>query len=216
MLQFLNPLIFDSLAVNFDLPILEWIQEHLQCGFLDFIMPIITLFGDAGIFWIACAAVMLLFCKTRKTGWSMGVALIFGLLLCNIFLKPAVMRPRPYDFQEVHFGKIITLLIHEHGDFSFPSGHTIASFEASVAILKRNKKLGIPALILAILIAFSRLYLYVHYPTDVIASVLLGTGLAFLGCFIVDKVYDLLPEKMLNVKLPWEKSKRSGGKYLAK
>jgi len=203
MLSFLNELIFNSLAVSFDLPILEWIQAHLQCGFLDFIMPIITLFGDAGIFWIAWAALLLFFPKHRQTGWSMGVALLLGLLVCNLFLKPAVLRPRPYDFQMVNFGKEITLLIREHGDFSFPSGHTIASFEAATVLLKRNKKMGIPAMILAVLIAFSRLYLYVHYPTDVIASIILGTAFAFLGCWIVEKVYSLLPQK------------KSGGKYLS-
>ena len=66
-------------------------------------------------------------------------------------------------------------------DFSFPSGHTIASFEAAVVMLKNSKKLGIPAMILAVLISFSRLYLYVHYPTDVIASIILGTLFALIG-----------------------------------
>ena len=212
MLQFLNPLFFEPVAVSFDLPILEWIQAHLQCGFMDFIMPIITLFGDAGIFWIAWAALLLLFPQHRKTGWSMGVALVLGLLVCNLFLKPAVARPRPYDFQMEHFGREIILLIHEHGDKSFPSGHTIASFEACVVLLKKNKRMGIPATILAVLVSFSRLYLYVHYPTDVIASVILGTAFAFLGIFIVNKVYGILPEKVLNFKLPWEK--RAAGKYL--
>ena len=151
----------------------------------------ITVLGDAGIFWIALAAVFLLIPKHRKMGLSMGVALMMGVVICNMILKPVVGRIRPYDYQLEFFQKTIPLLIERQHDFSFPSGHTIASFEAAVAMLICNKKLGIPAMILAVLIAFSRMYLYVHYPTDVIASVILGTGLAFLGVFLVNKGWAL-------------------------
>ena len=183
------------LAERFDLPILEWIAANLRCAFLDAVMPVITLLGDAGIFWIAIAALCLFFPKTRKMGLSMGAALVIGLLLCNVTLKPLVQRIRPYDYQLEHFGKTIQLLIAAQHDFSFPSGHTIASFEAATVILLYNRKLGIPAMILAVLIAFSRLYLYVHYPTDVLASVVLGIGIAFLGTFLVKKGYALYEAK---------------------
>ena len=188
--------LLNQLAVSFDLPILDWIQAHLQSGFMDTIMPIITVFGDAGIFWIACAVVLLFFPKTRKMGMSMGAALLIGLLVCNVTLKPLVARIRPYDYQMEHFGVSIKLLIEAQHDFSFPSGHTIASFEAATAMLIHNKKAGIPAMILACLIAFSRLYLYVHYPTDVIASVILGIGIAFLGTWMVRKGCDLYESRM--------------------
>ena len=180
--------ILNQLAVSFDLPILEWIQANMQNGFLDFIMPIITLFGDAGIFWIAWSVLLILFPRTRKIGLGMGFALMMGLVLCNMTLKPLVARVRPYDFQLSEFKKVIPLLIDAQHDFSFPSGHTIASFEAAVVLLKNSKKMGIPAMILAVLIAFSRMYLYVHYPTDVIASIILGTILAFIGDAIAAKV----------------------------
>lgn len=183
--------IFSYLAEHFDLPILDWIAANLWCPVLDAVMPVITLLGDAGIFWIALAAIFLFIPKYRKTGLSMGVALVMGLVICNMILKPAVGRIRPYDYQWEFFQKTIPLLIERQHDFAFPSGHTIASFEGAVAILIRNKKLGVPAMILAVLIAFSRLYLYVHYPTDVIASVILGTGLAFLGTYLVDKLWNL-------------------------
>ncbi len=189
MLEILN-----SWAVSFDLPILDWIQATLQSPFMDFIMPIITLFGEAGIFWIAWAVLLLFFQKTRKTGWSMGVALILGVIICNMLLKPMVMRPRPYDFQLSEFGKVIPLLIDAQHDYSFPSGHTIACFEASVVLLIKDKRMGIPAFILGLLVSFSRLYLYVHYPSDVLASVVLGTVFAFLGVLIVNKVYEKLPQ----------------------
>ena len=188
--------ILNSLAVSFDLPILDWIQANLQSSFMDAFMPVVTLLGDAGIFWIAWAILLLFFPKTRKIGLGMGFALILGLLVCNVTLKPLVGRPRPYDFQEAELGVIINLLIEKQHDFSFPSGHTIASFEAAVVLLKNSKKMGIPAMILAILIAFSRLYLYVHYPTDVIASVILGSILALIGWLLAQKIMEKLPEKL--------------------
>ena len=186
--------LLNTLAVSFDLPILDWIQNTMQCAFLDKVMPLITVLGDGGAFWIACAVLMMLLKKYRKTGFSAALALIFGLLICNLYLKPTVARIRPYDFQE-QMGVIINLLIEKEHSLSFPSGHTIASFEAATAILLRHKKLGIAAMILAILIAFSRMYLYVHYPTDVIASVFLGIGLAFLASWIVNKVAAVIEAK---------------------
>ena len=169
------------LAENFDLPILDWLAENVHCGFLDAVMPWITKLGDGGIFWIAVAVILFLFPKTRKIGLGMGFAMALGLLICNGIMKPMIARPRPYDFQLAQFGKTIQLLIEAETSFSFPSGHTIASLEASVVLLKNDKRMGIPAFILAILIAFSRMYLYVHYPTDVLLSVLLGTLFAFVG-----------------------------------
>lgn len=183
--------IWSYLAESFDLPILEWIAANLKCGILDAVMPLITLLGDAGIFWILCSVVMILIPKTRKTGLAMGISLLIGLLVCNVTLKPLVGRIRPYDYQLQHFQKEIILLVEGLHDYSFPSGHTIASFEAATALLIGNKKLGIPAMILAVLIAFSRLYLYVHYPTDVLASIVLGIGIAFLGTFLVKKGFSL-------------------------
>ena len=177
-----------QLAVSFDLPILEWIQAYMQSDFLDTVMPIITLFGEGGIFWIAWAVILLIIPKTRKNGLSMLIALILGLLVCNLTLKPLVARIRPYDLQEQDFGVYINLLINRQSDFSFPSGHTIASFEAAVVLRKNSKKMGIPALIIAILVSFSRRYLYVHYPSDVLVSVVLGTAFAFAGCALANLI----------------------------
>ena len=179
----------NSVAVSFDLPILDWIQETMQCTFLDKTMPVVTLFGDGGVFWIGIAVLLLFFAKYRKTGFSMGMALVLGLVVCNITLKPLVARIRPYDFQLQEFGREISLLISAQHDFSFPSGHTIASFEACTVLLLHDKRMGIPATVLAILIAFSRLYLYVHYPTDVLVSLVLGIAFGLLGSFLVNLIY---------------------------
>ena len=179
--------LLNSWAVSFDLPILDWIQANMAHPILDLIMPWITLLGDAGIFWMVCAAILAFTKKYRRIGFGMAIAMAMGLVVCNMILKPTVARIRPYDFQE-SLGVTINLLIEKQHDFSFPSGHTIASFEACTVILLGSRKLGIPATLLAILIAFSRLYLYVHYPTDVIASVILGTLFGIIGYLVTHKI----------------------------
>lgn len=186
--------ILSYLAESFDLPILEWIAVNLHSGFGDVLMPVITRFGDAGIFWIACALVLLCIPKHRRAGLSMGIALLIGLLVCNVTLKPLIARPRPYDYQLEYFGKTIELLVATPHDYSFPSGHTLASFEAATALMLYDKRMGIPALLLAVAIAFSRMYLYVHYPTDVLCSVVLGIAFAFVGTYLAKQIFTKLAE----------------------
>ncbi len=169
---------------SYEIPILDFIRENIGCKFLDTVMPIITSLADKGLFWILIAVVMLFFRKTRKMGITMGAALIIGLALGNGVLKNLFNRTRP--FAEV---EDINLLIEKPHDPSFPSGHTLASFEAAVAMMFYNKKFGIPALVLASLIAFSRMYLYVHYPTDILGGVVFGLLFAYLGYLIVKYVY---------------------------
>lgn len=178
--------VFSYLAEYFDLPILDWIRYHLSCPLLDTLMPMITALGDAGIFWIILAATLLATKKHRKVGVGMAVALVMGLVICNLGMKPLFARIRPYDYQLEHFGQTISLLIRAESDFSFPSGHTIASFEAATVLALHHRKWGIPALVLASLIAFSRLYLYVHYPTDVLCSVVLGISIGIAAVKLTD------------------------------
>lgn len=169
-----------------ELKILDFIHEHFTCKFLDIFMPFITKFGDGGVFWIIVALLFIIFNKTRKTGFSMGAALLIGLIIGNLILKNAFARIRPYDLNTVIQSELLVPVL---SDFSFPSGHTLASFEAATVLLIRDKRFGIPAMVLAVLVALSRLYLYVHYPTDVLAGAVLGIGIAFLACFIIDKLY---------------------------
>lgn len=179
----------------FELKILDFLKEHLTCGFLDFLMPLITKLGDGGIFWIIVALILLITKKYRKVGAMMGVALVLGLIFGNGILKNVVGRIRPYDLNpEIKD----MLLIEALSDKSFPSGHTLASFESAVVLLINDKRLGIPAIVLASLIAFSRLYLYVHYPTDVLASIILGTAFAFLAKYIVEKAIKIYSQKRLS------------------
>ncbi len=149
----------------------------MHTPFLDKIMVFITRLGDAGIIWIVLSIVLLLIPKTRKSGAVMVAALVVDVLLCNIVLKNLVARTRPYD---VNTG--VHLLVAKLHDYSFPSGHTAASFASVTALyLAGEKKLWKFALVLACLIAISRLYLYVHYPTDVLGGILFGVISGYLG-----------------------------------
>ena len=162
--------------MNIELSILDWIQT-LHTPFLDKIMVFITRLGDAGIIWIVLSIVLLLIPKTTKSGAVMMAALVVDVLLCNIVLKNLVARTRPYD---VNTG--VHLLVAKLHDYSFPSGHTAASFASVTALyLAGEKKLWKFALVLACLIAISRLYLYVHYPTDVLGGILFGVISGYLG-----------------------------------
>lgn len=167
----------------FELSILDFIRTHLQCGFMDTVMPIITKLGDGGFIWIIGSAVMLILPKTRKIGVAMAVSLILEVICCNIILKPLVARVRPCDVNTA-----VSLLIARPTDYSFPSGHTGASFAAASAMFFGKNRLWIPAAAIAVLIAFSRLYLYVHYPSDVLAGALLGTMLGWLGNLAVERM----------------------------
>ena len=156
--------------------LLRGLHDLISCKALDWFFPIITKLGNAGIFWIILAVTLLIFKKTRRAGVTMAISLILGLLICNITLKPLVARIRPYDFDTALQALMLTGAEH---DFSFPSGHTVASVDAAFALWLCNKKWGTPALILAAIIAFSRLYLLVHYPTDVLAGIIIGVAIAF-------------------------------------
>ena len=134
---------------------------------------------------IAVAVVMLFFKSTRKTGLKLGVALVLGLAIGNGIIKNVVARQRPYDYQAAH-GVDIPLLIAKLKDFSFPSGHTLSCFEAAgVLMICDRKRFGWAALVLAILISFSRLFVGVHYPTDIFAGVVIGICGAELARVIV-------------------------------
>ena len=171
-----------------DFNILNAIQS-IHNPFLDTIMPLITFLGSGGIVWAVTALIMLCFKKSRKTGIIIIVSLLLGLFLSTMGLKNVIARERPYNTE----GALLTvenlLIGAPSGRFSFPSGHAISSFSAATVILLYSKKLGIPAIILAALICFTRLYLYVHFPSDVICGALFGILLAFLSNFLVNKIW---------------------------
>ncbi len=162
--------------------ILLYIQDHLRFEALNPVMTSITKLGDAGIFWILLTLILLLFKRTRKIGIAAVCSLILQALIIFV-LKNAVMRVRPYDAIEG-----LIPLVKKLSDFSFPSGHSGASFAVAVVCLKKlPKKYGIPLLVLACLIALSRMYVGVHYPTDVLVGTLIGIITALVSVYFTDK-----------------------------
>lgn len=167
----------------FELQFLDWLQT-LQTTILNEIMKAVTHLGDAGALWIILAAVLLAFPKTRKSGAIVAAALIVDLVLCNGILKNIFARTRPFDVKEG-----ISLLITAPKDFSFPSGHTAASFTAVAALyFAGEKKLWKISCAVAVLIAFSRMYLYVHYPTDILGGIIVGIVSGLVGAYIIKRV----------------------------
>lgn len=160
-----------------------YLIDKLHHPILDKIMLFFTNLGDAGIVWIAIAILLLVGKKTRKCGIYMLVSMGIGLLLGNVLLKNIVARQRPCWLDHS-----IELLIASPKDFSFPSGHTLASFEAAVMIFLFSKKWGIVAFLLAIVIAFSRMYLFVHFPSDILGGALLGTAISLFVYHTAKKI----------------------------
>lgn len=168
--------------------------NNLRNPILDKIMIAITSLGNAGLIWIGIAVGLLFVKKTRKCGILMLISLALGLIIGNGFLKNVIARGRPCWIDEN-----IKLLIPNPHDYSFPSGHTLASFEAAVMIYLHNKKWGIISLILAVAIAFSRMYLFVHFPTDILAGMILGTGISLAVYYGHKKIKNIKVEKEVQV-----------------
>ena len=143
--------------------------QNIHNPVLDKIMIVLSTIGDAGLFWIGVAILLICMKKYRKCGLQVAVAMLLTFIVGNLILKNMIHRDRP-----CWIDPSITLLVKSPSDFSFPSGHSMNGFTASVSILLCDKKLGIPAGSLAAAIAFSRLYNFVHFPTDVIAGIVIG------------------------------------------
>lgn len=166
------------------------LHESAAGEFFDGIFPLITLLGEHGIFFIVLSVVFLIFKKTRKFGLAMIIALAIGALITNVCLKNLVARPRPYIYVNgiyykwwLEMGRVL------ENDLSFPSGHTTAAFAAMTALfMQGNKKYSWTAFILALLIGFSRIYLYVHYASDVLCGMIVGIIAGIAAWFICKKL----------------------------
>ena len=162
--------------MNWEFSILYALQE-IHNPVLDKIMLCITSLGDDGILWLAIGVICMILKKHRKMGAQLLLSMLCTYILGNMILKNIVARPRPCDIDTA-----VTLLLSRPHGYSFPSGHSINSMVAAVALFLNNKKIGIPAIIIATLIGFSRLYLFVHFPTDVLG----GFVIAILVAIAVD------------------------------
>ncbi|MBQ8558464.1 MAG: phosphatase PAP2 family protein [Tyzzerella sp.] len=179
---------------QFEASIILWIQENLR-GPMDGVVKFITYLGDDGILWIAMGIVLLFWKKTRPIGVTVLLSLLFDYLIINVALKALVARPRPFVVNE-----LITPLVTNVSPYrSFPSGHSGGSFSAMFALYKWvPKRIGIPAIILATMVALSRLYVGVHYPTDIIAGCVIGFICSVLANYIVRRMMKKLEERKAN------------------
>ncbi len=168
----------------FDSTIMAFVQEHCHNMVTDALFPVITYFGEAGLFWIVLSLALLFFKKTRKCAVCALAAIALGFLAGELGLKNIVCRPRPYQAfpQELH------LLIPAPGGYSFPSGHTTSSFAVATVYFCHSKKWGSAAFVLAALIGFSRIFLFVHWPTDVLAGMAFGIAAALLTVWLIPKI----------------------------
>ena len=165
-------------------------MQNLHSPILDKIMVAITYLGEKGIFWISIGVILLFFKKTRKCGLFMLISMMLGLIFGNGLLKNLVARQRPCWIDNT-----INLLVANPKDFSFPSGHTLASFEAAITILLFDKRWGMAAVVTAFFIGISRLYLFVHFPTDVLAGAVLGSIIAVTVYHLGNKIEKKISEK---------------------
>ncbi|MBE6803067.1 MAG: phosphatase PAP2 family protein [Ruminococcaceae bacterium] len=200
--------------VNIDVAVYSFIDK-IASPALDGIFTFITHLGDTpGIIWFVLGIILLIPKKTRKLGILMFAGLAFSSLINNVVLKEIIDRPRPYNvdpsvWTNAGYEYVWPGLIKQSSSWSFPSGHTSTSIGAAFALLlgcrKKHLAIGIPAFILSLAIGFSRIYVKVHYPTDVIAGALVGLIAAVAIYFIFDLLVfkKAIPalEKKINKKI---------------
>ena len=164
--------------LGLDGAVLLWIQEFVRCAVLTPLLTAYTQLGNGGVLWIVLSVVMLCFRKTRLAGVMSLTAMLLGLLCTNVVLKHLVARPRPWLTVEG-----LSFLVVENDPNSFPSGHTCAAFAAAGVWFRTlpRKWMRWTAVVLAVLMGFSRLYVGVHFPTDVIAGCAVGCFCALLS-----------------------------------
>lgn len=183
-------------VTQLDFSVLYRIQETLTCPFLDFLMPKITFLGNAGGIWLLTAGILLLFPKYRRAGILLLTGLAFGVLIGNVAMKNLFARPRPCWLDTG-----VNMLIAVPKDNSFPSGHTLSSVIAATVLTAADRRFALVAVPLAAGIAFSRLYLFVHFPTDVFASIILGIAIGII-------VWKFGGRVLSRVHLAWQHRKK--------
>ena len=170
-----------------DFSVLYWIQHTFRCAVFDYFMPKITFLGELGLIWLVFAAILLCLPKYRRAGILLLASLAIGVLIGNVALKNLFLRSRPFWLDPS-----VRLLISVPRDYSFPSGHTLSSVIAASILTAADRRFGYAVVPLAVLIAFSRLYLFVHFSTDVLASVILGLVIGHLvwkyGSILLNKI----------------------------
>ncbi|MEG0035930.1 MAG: phosphatase PAP2 family protein [Oscillospiraceae bacterium] len=183
-----------ELLQNFDTQALLFIQDNLRLPFLDYVMVFLTRLGDGGFIWILAGLILLIPKKTRRGGFDLLICLMITAVLNNLLIKELVSRLRPYDTIAA-----LSILVEPEASFSFPSGHASASLAAALALTLAFGKKGAFAYIPAVLIAISRCYVGVHYPTDIFAGMAVGTIVALLTYCLLHRFVktDFIPKRRI-------------------
>lgn len=165
--------------MTWDMQVIEWIYEGVQGTVLNPFMVAISRLGNGGVLWISIGLILIFIPKHRKTAILMFISLALGYLIGDLLIKNLIQRPRPFMVNPA-----LKLLISPPVSYSFPSGHTVSSFASAVVLARRASKrfYGLFWLLIAFVMGISRVYLSVHYPTDVFAGMILGS---LVACFVL-------------------------------
>lgn len=161
------------MIVTMDFRILDLIQRKMKCRILDYIMPKISMAGNFGIVWILSAVLFWASNKYEDAGERIICGLVLGVIFGNLLLKHIFSRPRPFQIDQTR-----ELIIRAPKDYSFPSGHTLSSVISACILVHTSGMFGMIAAVLCLMILFSRMYLYVHYPSDIAGGIVLGIIIA--------------------------------------
>ena len=175
-----------ELIQRVDETILLWIAQHLRLPWLNQAVGVYTSLGNAGLVFIAAAVVLLCFRATRRAGAAAGVGMLLGFLTTNLTIKPLIARPRPWVVMEQ-----LEVLVTSSDPNSFPSGHTCSAFAfgVAVAVVVPWKWGKAAALAAAALMGLSRLYVGVHFPSDVLAGALIGMLCGLAGAWLTGRAW---------------------------
>lgn len=178
----------DRFGTMSELDILLWIQG--ASPWMDAPMRFVSDISAHAACWIAIAAIMLLLRRSRRTGIEVLAALLLAFLVVDLLVKPLVARDRPFEVYDFE------LIVGAPHSSSFPSGHSAYAFAAATCIALRDRRWGVPAFALALVIAYSRLYLFVHWPTDILAGAMIGIAIGFLAVHLVDRLARRPPHRL--------------------
>lgn len=188
-----------SVFLGFDRMVFEWVEKVFSygiSGILTLVLTFFTTIGDKSIIWLVLGVALLPFKKTRKIGLVVLASQACTLFINNLFLKNFFARPRPFDLDVWKDWFLYPEFIRRPDSFSFPSGHSSSSFAAATALIySKKKRFIIPGFIVAAIIAFSRIYMHVHYPTDVLFGALLGILYGVIAIFACKLLFKIINEK---------------------
>jgi len=204
--------IFDSF-LHFDLNVFQWVQT-IQTPILSAILKVITTLGEGGIIFILLALGLLITKKYRKAGFAMIIALAVMVVCNNLVLKEIFARPRPFNITYDWWNEIYIFpeIVSRPDSYSFPSGHTSSAFAAAIALLWYDRKIGIPTTIFAFIMGFSRIYVEVHYCTDVLAGLIVGIIYAVIGVLLAKVLYPYFEKILGNILEKLKAKKANNGK----